>query len=108
MGTGSEIQYCIEAANQLANEGVKARVVSMPCWELFDEQSAQYQESVLPAAVTKRVAVEAGIKIGWERYLGSAGQFVGMSGFGASAPSEVLYEHFGITTDAIVAKVKSM
>lgn len=108
MGTGSEIECCLEAADKLAADGTKARVVSMPCWELFDDQSDDYRESVLPAAVTKRVAVEAGIKMGWERYLGAAGEFVGMDGFGASAPAEELYEHFGITADNIVAKVKSM
>ena len=80
----------------------------MPCWKLFDEQSADYRESVLPAAVAKRVAVEAGIKMGWEKYIGADGVFIGMEGFGASAPAEELYKHFGITTDNIVAKVKSM
>ncbi len=108
MGTGSELHDCLRAAHQLNTEGVKTRVVSMPCWELFDEQSAEYRESVLPAAVTKRVAVEAGIKMGWERYLGTTGQFIGMTGFGASAPSEVLYEHFGITAAGIVAKVNEL
>ena len=108
IGTGSELQYCVEAAETLAGEGVKARVVSMPCWKLFDEQSADYRESVLPAAVAKRVAVEAGIKMGWEKYIGADGVFVGMAGFGASAPAEELYEHFGITAANIVAKVKAM
>ena len=108
MGTGSEVQYCIEAAEKLAGEGVKARVVSMPCWKLFDEQDAGYKESVLPTAVTKRIAVEAGIKMGWEKYLGNEGAFIGMDSFGASAPAEELYEHFGITTEAIVAKAKSL
>ena len=108
IGTGSEIQYCLGAADQLNSEGVKTRVVSMPCWKLFDEQPAEYRESVLPVAVTKRVAVEAGIKMGWERYLGTDGEFVGLTGFGASAPAEELYEHFGITIAGIVAKVKQM
>jgi transketolase len=108
IGTGSEVQYCLEAAETLAAEGIKARVVSMPCWKLFDEQSDDYRESVLPAAVSKRVAVEAGLKMGWEKYLGAAGEFVGMTGFGASAPAEELYEHFGITAAGIVAKVKAM
>lgn len=108
MGTGSEVQYCLEAAEKLAAAGTKARVVSMPCWELFDEQPAEYRESVLPAAVSRRVAVEAGIKMGWERYLGDSGAFVGMDSFGASAPAELLYEHFGITADGIVAKVNSL
>ena len=108
IGTGSELQYCVEAAETLAADGVKARVVSMPCWKLFDEQSADYRESVLPAAVAKRVAVEAGIKMGWEKYIGTDGVFVGMEGFGASAPAEELYEHFGITAANIVSKVKAM
>ncbi len=108
MGTGSEVQYCLEAAEKLAAAGTKARVVSMPCWELFDEQPAEYRELVLPAAVSRRVAVEAGIKMGWERYLGDSGAFVGMDSFGASAPAELLYEHFGITADGIVAKVNSL
>ena len=108
MGTGSEIFYCIEAAEKLNAEGVKTRVVSMPCWKVFDEQDAEYRESVLPAAVTKRVAVEAGISMGWERYIGCDGGFIGMNSFGASAPDTELYEHFGITAAAIIEKVKSM
>jgi transketolase len=108
MGTGSEISYCIEAAEKLNAEGVKTRVVSMPCWKVFDEQDAEYRESVLPAAVTKRVAVEAGISMGWERYIGCDGGFIGMNSFGASAPDTELYEHFGITAAAIIEKVKSM
>ena len=107
MGTGSEIMFCVEAAKELAAAGVKARVVSMPCFEVFDEQSADYKESVLPASVTKRIAVEAGIKMGWEKYLGASGHFVGMSSFGGSAPFEELYEEFGITTKAIVAAAKA-
>ena len=80
----------------------------MPCWKLFDEQDEAYRESVLPAAVTKRVAVEAGIKMGWDKYLGNSGAFIGMDSFGASAPAEELYEHFGITPAAIADKVNSM
>lgn len=108
IGTGTEVQCCIDAAKKLAAEDVKVRVVSMPCWKLFDEQSEQYRESVLPSAVTKRIAVEAGIEMGWGKYIGSQGQFVGMSGFGASAPAEQLYEHFGITPAAIAEKAKSL
>lgn len=108
IGTGTEVQCCLDAADQLAADGVKTRVVSLPCWELFDEQDDEYRESVLPAAVTKRVAVEAGIKMGWEKYLGADGEFVGMESFGASAPAELLYQHFGITPDGIVEKVKSL
>ena len=107
MGTGSEIMFCVEAAQELAGAGVKARVVSMPCFEVFDEQSAEYKESVLPASVTKRIAIEAGIKMGWEKYLGNSGHFIGMKSFGGSAPFEELYEQFGITTKAIVAAAKA-
>ncbi len=74
IGTGSELQLALEAQEKLAAEGVKARVVSMPCWDLFDDQSAEYKESVLPSAVRARVAVEAGTPIGWERYVGLEGQ----------------------------------
>jgi transketolase len=107
IGTGSEVQCCLEAAEKLAAEGIQTRVVSMPCWKLFDEQGDDYRESVLPAVVTKRVAVEAGIKMGWEKYV-AAGAFIGMEGFGASAPAEELYEYFGITPEAIVAKVRTL
>ena len=107
MGTGSELPMCVEAAEVLAKDGVEAQVVSMPCWELFDEQPAEYREQVLPRSVTARVAVEAGIQQGWDRYLGTDGQFIGMSSFGASAPFETLYEHFGITVDAIVKAAKA-
>ncbi len=80
----------------------------MPCWELFDEQSAEYRESVLPASITARVAVEAGSSFGWERHIGAKGKFIGIDRFGASAPAPVLYEKFGITTDAVVAAAKSL
>ena len=106
IGTGSEVQICLDAAEALAKDGVKARVVSMPCWKLFDEQSQSYQDEVLPPAVSNRVAVEAGIKMGWEKYLGASGKFVGMDSFGASAPAEELYEHFGITAEKVAAAAK--
>ena len=106
MASGSEVQICVEAAAKLTADGKKVRVVSVPCWKLFDQQSAKYRESVLPAAVTNRVACEAGIKMGWEKYIGADGKFVGMDGFGASGPFEELYEKFGITSDA-VAKAAS-
>ena len=108
ISTGSEVQICLDAADKLTADGVNVRVVSMPCWKLFDEQDAAYRESVLPATVTKRVAVETGIKMGWDQYIGSNGAFIGMDSFGASAPAEELYEHFGITAAAIADKVKSM
>ena len=106
IGTGSEVQICLDAAEVLAKDGVKARVVSMPCWELFDDQPQSWQDEVLPPGVTNRVAVEAGIKMGWEKYLGANGKFVGMDGFGASAPAEELYEHFGITAAKVAAAAK--
>ena len=106
LGTGSEVSICLEAAEKLAADGVRARVVSMPCWELFNEQDSAYRDSVLPPAVTARVAVEAGVRQGWDRYLGSHGRFVGMSTFGASAPYKTLYEHFGITADKVVEAAK--
>ena len=78
----------------------------MPSWELFEAQDSEYRQSVLPASMEARVVVEAGIKQGWERYLGANGQFVGMSSFGESAPFEELYQHFGITSEAIVEAAK--
>ncbi|MEX0670265.1 MAG: transketolase [Pirellulales bacterium] len=106
IGTGSEVQLCLDAAAKLTGDGVHARVVSMPSWDLFEEQDAAYRESVLPAAVTARVACEAACGFGWERWLGSRGLFVGMKGFGASGPAPKLYEHFGITAAGIVAAAK--
>jgi len=102
LGTGSETHLALEAGKQLAAEGVAARVVSLPSWELFDKQPADYREGVLPSAVRARVAVEAGITLGWEHYVGLDGTVVGMTGFGASAPAEELYEKFGITPECVV------
>lgn len=108
MGTGSELSLAIEAYEQLKADGVNVRVVSMPCFELFEDQDAAYRESVLPAACTSRVAVEAGIRQCWDRYLGSEGEFVGMNSFGASAPAGQLYEKFGITAKNVVAEAKAL
>jgi transketolase len=107
IGTGSELQLCLDAATELGKAGIKTRVVSLPCWELFDEQTAEYREQVLPSSVKNRVAIEAGLKMGWEKYLGADGKFIGMKSFGASAPDTVLYEHFGITRKAVVEAAKS-
>jgi transketolase len=107
IGTGSEVALCLDAAERLAAEGIRARVVSMPSWELFEQQPAEYRDSVLPPDVRARVAVELGIDLGWSKYLGSGGRFVGMKGFGASAPVGVLLKHFGITVENIVAQAKS-
>lgn len=106
IGTGSEVPICLEAATALAAEGIAARVVSLPSWDLFSEQDAAYRESVLPTAVTARVACEAACGFGWEKWLGSQGVFVGMNSFGASAPAGKLYEHFGITAPAVAAAAK--
>jgi len=108
MGTGSETQLCVKAAEQLRSEGKKVRVVSLPCWELFEEQDKQYQESVLPKAVKKRVAVEAGVSFGWCRYTGSEGATVSIDQFGSSAPGNICLEKFGFTVDNVVAKAKQL
>ena len=101
IGTGSELSLALEAQSKLADQGIAARVVSMPCFELFDAQSDAYKEEVLGGSLPK-VAVEAGIRFGWDQYVGSDGGFVGMNGFGASAPYKDLYQHFGITAEAVV------
>jgi len=108
IGTGSEVHIALEAGKQLADEGVGVRVVSLPSWELFDQQSADYREEVLPASVKVRVAVEAGITVGWEHYVGLEGAVVGMQSFGASAPGPVLYEQFGITADHVAQAVREL
>jgi transketolase len=104
LATGSEIGLALEAQKSLAAEGIAVAVVSMPSWELFEAQDAAYKASVLGSG--PRVAVEAATSFGWERYVGSATNVVGMPGFGASAPAEALYKHFGITAEAVVAAVK--
>lgn len=108
LATGTEIPIVLQAADKLTASGVKVRVVSMPCFELFDDQDAAYRESVLPNAVTARVACEAGIRLSWDKYIGSEGKFVGMSSFGASAPFNQLYEHFKITADEVATQAKSL
>lgn len=108
MGTGSELEMAYQAAEALEKEGKKTRVVSFPCWELFEEQPASYKESVLPPAVTRRVAVEAGCSQGWHKYIGTQGVFIGIDSFGASAPAPVLYEKFGITLANTIAKAKAL
>ena len=103
LGTGSEVQLAVAAAERLEQEGITARVVSVPCLDWFAEQDADYQESVLPQAVTARVSVEAGLALPWWRFLGSHGRAVSLEHFGASAPYQKLFEEFGITTDAVIA-----
>ena len=100
LATGSEVAVALAARELLQDEGIGAAVVSMPCWEHFDDQDEDYREQVLGPG-TQRVAVEAAVRLGWDRYLGEHGKFVGMTGFGASAPAADLYEHFGITAAAV-------
>ena len=107
IATGSEVEVALEAASTLERESAKVRVVSLPCWELFDQQEETYRSRVLPPEIKARVAVEAGIKLGWEHYVGITGKIVGMESFGASAPAPVLFEKFGITAAAVVAAAKS-
>jgi transketolase len=106
IATGSEVSIALDARAKLRADGIAASVVSMPCWDLFDRQPEDYRASVLGAG-TVRVAVEAGVAFGWERYIGADGGFVGMSGFGASAPADRLYEHFRITADAVADAARS-
>ncbi|MEL6128606.1 MAG: transketolase [Cyanobacteria bacterium J06627_3] len=108
IGTGSEVSLCLEAAKQLRSEGKKVRVVSMPCWELFDAQDASYKESVLPKAVTKRLVVEAGIEMGWGKYYGAEGDMISVSGFGASAPGGRIMQEYGYTVDNVVARANAL
>jgi transketolase len=103
IGTGSEVSLCVAAHERLAAEGVRSRVVSLPSWELFDEQPADYRESVLPASITARVAVEQASALGWEHYVGATGRVIGMKTFGASAPLKELQHKFGFEPGAIVA-----
>jgi transketolase len=106
LATGSEVALAVQARTRLEADGIGAAVVSMPCWELFEAQGADYRESVLGCGV--RVAVEAACRMGWDAYLGPRGSFVGMSGFGASGPADALYRLFGITADTVVAEARRL
>jgi len=106
LATGSEVSLALCAAEALEKEGVKAQVVSMPCWELFEKQSREYKDSVLPLSVKARVGIEAGIEQGWNKYLGDRGIFIGMSSFGASAPAKTCFEKFGITAENVILAAK--
>jgi transketolase len=106
IGTGSELALAVQAAKALEGEGIGAAVVSMPCVELFEAQSESYRKQVLGSA--PRVAVEAAMELGWERWLGPDGAFIGMHGFGASAPAQDLYKHFGITAEAVAAAARDL
>ena len=106
IGTGSEVPLCVSACETLSAEGAKVRVVSMPSWELFEQQPQAYRESVLPAGITARVVVEMGSTFGWERYAGTQGAIIGMRSFGASAPLKDLLVKFGFTAEAVVAAAR--
>ena len=106
IGTGSEVSLCLQAAELLQAYGIAARVVSMPCQEVFDAQPKEYRESVLPSSVKARVAVELAVRQGWDRYVGWNGRFLGLNGFGASAPAGVLMKHFGVTPERMAELAK--
>ena len=106
LASGSEVGLAIEAVERLAAEGITAQVVSMPCWELFEKQSQEYKDSVIPPHVKARVGIEAGVELGWYKWLDDKGVFIGMSSFGASAPAKICFEKFGITVDNVVAAAK--
>src|SRR5262249_8770445 len=107
IGTGSEVSLCVEAQAALAAQRIRARVVSMPSWELFARQDETYQESVLPQAVKARISVEAASVLGWERHVGRDGAMIGMHGFGTSAPGKEAMRHFGFTAQAVVAAARA-
>jgi transketolase len=108
MASGSEVSLAVEAYNILRSEGIKARVVSFPSWEIFDSQSGEYKESILPNNFKVRISIEAGVKQGWEKYLGEYGEAISIEKFGASAPYEVLFKEYGFTSEAVVKKVKML
>ena len=108
IATGSEVALAREAASTLAAEGIAARVVSMPSWELFADQPQSYRDEVLPPGVTARLAIEAGTSIGWERYVGDGGEVLGIDRFGASAPGKVMMERYGFTAEAVVERAAAM
>lgn len=108
MATGSEVQLILDASKVLVEKGKKVRIVSFPSWELFEKQSKAYRDSVLLPSVKYRLAVEAGVKQGWEKWLGEKGEMIGMTGYGASAPAEILYEKFGFSVENIVAHALQM
>jgi transketolase len=108
IATGSEVSLALEAHRQLVEEGVRSRVVSMPSWELFEAQSAEYRDAVLPPTVHARVSVEAGSPFGWERYVGLAGAIIGVDRFGASAPGSVVMAEYGFTVEHVVATAKAV
>jgi transketolase len=108
IASGSEVAVVWEAKELLKAEGIAVRVVSIPSWELFEVQPQEYRDAVLPPEVTARVAVEAGVPLGWERYVGSQGTILALNRFGASAPYTVIADEFGFTAQAVVARVRHL
>jgi transketolase len=108
IGTGSELSLCVEAYEKLTGEGMRARVVSMPSWEIFEQQDEAYRQNVFPPDVRSRVSVEAGSIFGWERYVGLDGAIIGMTTFGASAPAKDLFKKYGFTTDHIIQAAREV
>ena len=106
LASGSEVSIAMAARDALAKDGIRAAVVSMPCWELFEAAPKEYRDRVLGAA--PRVGVEAAVEFGWDRWIGARGAFIGMHGFGASAPGEALYPHFGITPEKVAEAARSL
>src|SRR4029077_12161552 len=108
IASGSELSLAVEAHGKLVAEGIRSRVVSMPSWEIFDHQTQEYRDQVLPPGVTARVAVEQASPFGWKRYVGSAGRVIGMRTFGASAPLKALQEKFGFEPGRVVASAREL
>jgi transketolase len=108
IATGSEVSLAVEAHEQLAADGVRSRVVSLPCWELFDRQDSEYRDSVLPPQITARVSIEEAATLGWDRWVGPAGESIGMHTFGSSAPLKDVQTKFGFTPDRIVETAKGL
>ncbi|XP_037481992.1 transketolase, chloroplastic-like, partial [Triticum dicoccoides] len=108
ISTRSELEIAAKAADQLRKEGKSVQVVSLVCWELFEEQSEEYKESVLPSEVTSRISVEAGVTLGWEKYIGQKGKVIGINRFGSSAPAGRIYRELGLTVENLIATAKSL
>ena len=108
IGTGSELSIAVQAQDKLAGQGVRARVVSLPCWELFAAQSREYRDDVIPPAVTARVSIEAAVTFGWQRWVGDRGVSIGVDRYGASAPWKTIYKELGLTADHLASAAQSL
>ena len=108
MASGSEVALVMEAADRLGEKGIAVRVISMPSWELFEQQPESYRHQVMPPNLRKRIAVEAGATLGWYKYTGLDGKIIGLDHFGASAPGEVIFEEFGLTPEAVVTAAEDL